>query len=134
MIINEETYLEHFGVKGMQWGVRKDRKLLTPKEKQRRAQRARKVTSAALTGIFIASIMSSPRSRVPVSNFTTSVKEVAEEASEHITSETHTIAKNAREILMAQEAQRNGAHQTRLLLQRLGADVVPLSEAWRPGK
>lgn len=25
MIISEEAYLEHYGVKGMQWGVRKDR-------------------------------------------------------------------------------------------------------------
>lgn len=26
MIVDEEVYLEHYGVKGMQWGVRKDRK------------------------------------------------------------------------------------------------------------
>ena len=27
MIINEEDYLEHFGVKGMKWGVRKQKVL-----------------------------------------------------------------------------------------------------------
>ena len=29
MIITEEVYLEHFGVKGMKWGVRRDRRAQT---------------------------------------------------------------------------------------------------------
>ncbi len=35
MLIDEDIYLEHYGVKGMQWGIRNDR----------RSQRSNKVAS-----------------------------------------------------------------------------------------
>ena len=39
MIINEEDYLEHFGVKGMKWGVRKQ-KVLNAKSEYKKARKA----------------------------------------------------------------------------------------------
>jgi hypothetical protein len=33
MIINDEVYLEHYGVKGMHWGIRNDREPMTTKTK-----------------------------------------------------------------------------------------------------
>ena len=53
MIIDEETYLSHFGVKGMHWGVRKQRKKLTYKA---RAERQRKVNKALQIGTGVTGI------------------------------------------------------------------------------
>ena len=39
MIINEDEYLEHFGVKGMKWGVRKQ-KVLNAKSEYKKARKA----------------------------------------------------------------------------------------------
>ena len=39
MIINEDDYLEHFGVKGMKWGVRKQ-KVLNAKSEYKKARKA----------------------------------------------------------------------------------------------
>lgn len=39
MIINEDDYLEHFGVKGMKWGVRKQ-KVLNAKYEYKKARKA----------------------------------------------------------------------------------------------
>lgn len=44
MIISEDVYLEHYGVLGMQWGVRKDREQL---RRERRAKNAQKYLNKA---------------------------------------------------------------------------------------
>jgi hypothetical protein len=63
MIIDEAGYLEHFGVKGMRWGHRKQResgersppkKKLTPEQRQRRIRIAFAVASGA---IFVGQVM-----------------------------------------------------------------------------
>lgn len=47
MIINADVYLEHFGKKGMKWGVRNKHqppgRALTPAERKQRVQRQQKV-------------------------------------------------------------------------------------------
>lgn len=48
MIISETDYLEHFGVKGMHWGVRKDR---TPAEAARVRRRRRIGKTVVLGGL-----------------------------------------------------------------------------------
>ena len=59
MNISEEVYLEHFGIKGMKWGVRNSSKAVTPTE--RRAQIEKKIDKmsgqriyqgAGLTGFY----------------------------------------------------------------------------------
>lgn len=79
MIIEEEYYLEHFGVKGMKWGVRKQKsasetagpppakvkKKLTPAQRQRRVNTALLALSGA---IFVARIASASRTNQKIRN------------------------------------------------------------------
>ncbi len=81
MVIDEDVYLEHYGVKGQKWGVRKSKssntkttkpkkKSLTAKEKRVRSEKrirtAQKVLGTAATAVyaaaFISSMFSSPTS------------------------------------------------------------------------
>ena len=76
MIIEEEVYLEHYGVAGMKWGKRKgsSRKLT----KKQQAQRKKKIENGAklagyllASGLLLASIMpagASPEAKVARSN------------------------------------------------------------------
>lgn len=81
MIIDEEIYLEHFGVKGMRWGVRKQRRLrkygdrskgLTKQQKQNRRQRNFNRASAGLRvavgAIVVASMFSAADTGPPRTN------------------------------------------------------------------
>lgn len=42
MTISQEAYLEHYGVKGMKWGVRKDRESLSSRVSRARRERQKK--------------------------------------------------------------------------------------------
>jgi hypothetical protein len=49
MLITEEAYLQHYGKKGMKWGVRKKKKPLTAKERQRKTERNVKIAKGVIT-------------------------------------------------------------------------------------
>jgi len=51
VIITEADYLEHFGVKGMHWGVRKERRRRTPEEAARVRRRRRIGKTVVLGGL-----------------------------------------------------------------------------------
>lgn len=52
MIIDAEVYLEHYGVPGMKWGVRKARSERTPEEAAARSARNKKIAkTAAVVGV-----------------------------------------------------------------------------------
>lgn len=138
MILDEDSYISHYGVKGMKWGVRKtlrERKqkreahlaTLTPRQrnaeirnrKRKNAQRVRNAVGLAVTAAWVSTIMSSPSGGSSVRSISRAVEDVDE-----VAEESHTIAKNAREILRAQERQRNGAYQVRQMLKNMGEDVV----------
>lgn len=76
MIIDEDIYLEHHGVKGMKWGVRKDnavvgkrKKPLTQKERRRRRERnikyANRAVLAAFASLYVATIVLDEMNRGP---------------------------------------------------------------------
>lgn len=50
--ITYDDYLEHYGVKGMKWGVRKDRRERTPEQKARR-DKAKSVAKKAAVGLAV---------------------------------------------------------------------------------
>ena len=50
--ITYDDYLEHYGVKGMKWGVRKDRRERTP-EQQARRDKAKSVAKKAAVGLAV---------------------------------------------------------------------------------
>ena len=52
MTLSYENYLEHYGVKGMKWGVRKDRRERTP-EQQARRDKAKSVAKKAAVGLAV---------------------------------------------------------------------------------
>lgn len=136
MIVDEEVYLEHYGVKGMKWGVRKDKLVsgvrqrrenkraklaaMTPAQRRKHeAKKARRIRNAAFLGIgavYLSSISGGHARSTPI-------RYVTEEA-EEIEETTHKISQNARDILRAQERQRNGAFQLKKILKDIGADVV----------
>lgn len=48
MIIDESTYLEHYGVKGMRWGVRRNRRLQTQSAREdKRTRKGKQISSLA---------------------------------------------------------------------------------------
>lgn len=61
MFDTSDDVLEHFGVKGMKWGVRKPKKKLTMAQKAARTERRVKIAGRAIqvagAAIFIASFM-----------------------------------------------------------------------------
>lgn len=52
MIIDEDVYIEHFGVMGMKWGVRNDKK--NSKEGTSKKQKAKKIAAITALGAVIA--------------------------------------------------------------------------------
>lgn len=52
MTLSYENYLEHYGVKGMKWGVRKNRGERTP-EQQARRDKAKSVAKKAAVGLAV---------------------------------------------------------------------------------
>jgi hypothetical protein len=135
VILDEEVYLEHYGVKGMRWGVRKDAsgvgKYRTPEEK---AARKRKAVSISVGLAFVAlrlyqlnSMMKPSTPRVP-RNVTTypQTKNVLKIPKPPHYQEEHyfKISPNARKTLMDQERQRNGALKVRQMLKDMGEDVL----------
>ena len=78
MFIDEEVYLEHYGVKGMKWGVRRERRkaklaAMTPKEraaaKRKRKRRINNGISLALGAIWLGLFLSEKGSRPPPRDF-----------------------------------------------------------------
>ena len=61
MIIDEEDYLEHFGVQGMKWGVRKDSsnidKQTQPKDDSKRNRNIKMVSSVAIGAVIVSKII-----------------------------------------------------------------------------
>ena len=64
MIINEDVYLEHYGVKGQKWGVRnnKSKTPLTAAQRRKRNTRIVKAVNYALVAVWVASFFSSTSS------------------------------------------------------------------------
>ena len=60
-----EEFLEHFGVKGMRWGIRNESKkvVLSPKDRakkrDRNIKRVHKVATTVAAGLYIAALLSS---------------------------------------------------------------------------
>lgn len=51
MIIEENTYLEHYGVLGMKWGVRKSRRELAADARSRRKKEKRKSKNRSISDV-----------------------------------------------------------------------------------
>ncbi len=67
MIIEEDIYLEHFGVKGMQWGVRRNRSSGSS-SKSSSSSRKKLAVKVAIGTIAVAGILATAKARqtVPV--------------------------------------------------------------------
>lgn len=65
MIVDEDIYLEHYGKKGMQWGVRNKSNKPKPTAKEKRAKSKKrketvnKVASGVITAVMVAGYVSS---------------------------------------------------------------------------
>lgn len=125
-------FLEHFGVKGMKWGIRNDKhgsrkEPMTAAQKRakerRNVKRVNRVIGTTVAALYIAGLLSSKKSgNIPVSTFTKPNSD--NNKSSHIRDATHVIKKDARETLMLQERHRNGAYQIKKMLKEMGEDIV----------
>lgn len=118
MIIEEEVYLEHFGVKGMHWGKRKARKPFTTAQKRvKTAHRVFLGVRLAAGALFVASLFSSGNTNVKLPR--TGPITDAHGIRDHFP-----IHPNARSTFLYQERQRNGAFQIKKMLKKMGEDVI----------
>lgn len=82
MIINEDVYLEHYGKKGMRWGVRNNsnskKQALTSEEKDKRNKKLAIIlgSAAAVTAIGVGAYYAKKHFNVKVSNIPKSTKTV----------------------------------------------------------
>lgn len=71
-VMTPDDFLEHYGVKGMKWGVRKEREPLTRKQKT-----AIVAGSAVVVGAAAAAIVLGSTGRLPTSQIQTAVSAAA---------------------------------------------------------
>jgi hypothetical protein len=136
--INQEVdiFLEHFGVKGMKWGIRNDKRgsrnvskePITAAQKRakqkRNAKRVNRVIGSTVAVLYIAALLSPMNSSRDIPVNTLPKPNSDNKNSAHIKDSTHVISKNARETLMRQERERNREYQIKKMLKDMGEDVV----------
>lgn len=112
MEINDQTYLEHYGVRGMKWGVRKERTGSdVAARRQRRAKRRQvvgKVASGVVTGVQVAAVTAGAAAAFASLSRDHPVRKAMSKGLHEITTGDRSIALQARGLKFARAAMNRG--------------------------